>query len=87
MKKIEKIEILGPGCPKCNLLVDNVKKALQETGLAAEVVKITDINEMIARGVMFTPGLIIDGRIASQGKSLNIDQLKDILTKDTKEEK
>ena len=67
--------------------MDNVKKALQETGLAAEVVKITDINEMIARGVMFTPGLIIDGQIVSQGKTLNVEQLKDILTKDTKEEK
>ena len=84
---MKKIEILGPGCPKCNALMDNVKKVLQETGLAAEVVKITDIKEMITKGVMFTPGLIIDGRIASQGKSLNIDQLKDILTKDTKEEK
>ena len=66
---MKKIEILGIGCPKCNTLPENVKKALQETSQTAEVVKITDIKEMIAKGIMMTPGLVIDGEIVSQGRA------------------
>jgi len=81
---MEKIEILGPGCPKCNALTENVKKALQETNQTAEVVKITDIKEMIAKGIMFTPGLLIDGIVVSQGKTLNVEQIKELMTKGNK---
>jgi len=76
---MKKIEILGTGCPKCNTLTENVKKALQETNQTAEVVKITDIKDMIAKGVMFTPGLIIDGKIVSQGKTLNVERIKELI--------
>ena len=76
---MNKIEILGPGCPKCNALTGNVKKALQETNQTAEVVKITDIKDMIAKGVMFTPGLIVDGKIVSQGKALSVEQIKELI--------
>ena len=83
---MKKIEILGTGCPKCNVLTENVWKALQEINQTAEVVKITDIKEMIAKGIMFTPGLIIDGKIVSQGKALNIEQIKELMTEGNKRE-
>lgn len=76
---MKKIEILGPGCPKCNALTENVKKALQETNQTAEVVKVTDIKEMITKGIMMTPGLVIDGKIVSQGKTLNVEQVKELI--------
>jgi small redox-active disulfide protein 2 len=76
---MKKNEILGPGCPKCNALSENVKKALQEMNQAAEVVKITDIKEMIAKGVMMTPGLAIDGKIISQGNTLSVEQIKELI--------
>ena len=76
---MKRIEILGTGCPKCNALTENVKEALQKTNQTAEVVKITDIKDMIAKGVMFTPGLIIDGKIVSQGRLLNVDQIKELI--------
>ena len=79
MSTQQKIEILGTGCPKCNALTENVKKALQETNQVAEVVKITDIKDMIAKRVMFTPGLIIDGKIVSQGKTLSVEQIKELI--------
>ncbi len=72
-----KIEVLGSGCPKCNATTENVKKALAELGKTAEVVKVTDINQMIERGVMSTPALIIDGKLMAQGKIPNVGQIKD----------
>ncbi len=57
-----KIEIFGPGCPKCQTAEKLVRDVLSELKLAAEVVKVTDINEIVDRGIMFTPAIIIDGK-------------------------
>lgn len=75
------IEILGQGCPKCLTLEATVKKALAELNLSAEVVKITNINTIIEKGIMQTPGLIIDGKLALQGKVPNLEQIKQIIQK------
>jgi small redox-active disulfide protein 2 len=72
-----KIEVLGTGCPKCNTTMENVKKALAELGRTAELIKVTDINQMIERGVMSTPALIFDGKLMVQGKIPNVEQIKD----------
>jgi small redox-active disulfide protein 2 len=78
-----KIEILGPGCPKCNAAMENVKKALAELDKTAEVVKVTDINQMIEHGVMSTPALVIDGKLMVQGKLPNVDQIKQWIGKES----
>jgi small redox-active disulfide protein 2 len=71
-----KIEILGSGCPKCEMLLENVKKALKETSKEAEIVKVTDINDIISYGVMSTPAIVIDGDLKSYGKINDIDEIK-----------
>jgi len=76
-----KIEVLGPGCPKCNATFENVKKALSELGKSAEVVKVTDINTMIEKGIMQTPALIIDGKLIVQGKIATVEQIKQFINK------
>ena len=63
-----KIEVLGPGCPKCQLLEQNVRTAVEEMELDAEVTKVSDIKEIASRGVLMTPGVVIDGAVRSQGK-------------------
>lgn len=71
-----KIEIFGPGCAKCNTLEKTIIDTLTELNIAADVKKISDINEMIKRGVMFTPALFIDGIKKSEGKIPTIDEIK-----------
>jgi small redox-active disulfide protein 2 len=78
-----KIEILGPGCPKCANTEANVKKALAELNKTAEVVKVTDINVMIEKGVMQTPALIIDGKMIMQGKIPTVKQIKQLIQKES----
>ena len=56
-----KIEILGTGCAKCTTLYEKVKKALEESGKDAEVVKVEDIPSIMKYGVMSTPALVVDG--------------------------
>ncbi len=76
-----KIEVAGPGCPRCGATADNVSRALKELGLDAAVEKITDINAMIDRGVLQSPALILDGKIVIQGKIPTVEQVKQFISK------
>ena len=71
-----KIEIFGPGCTKCNSLEKLVKDVLKELNIVADIVKISNINEMVNRGIVFTPALFIDGKKKSEGKIPQIDDIK-----------
>jgi len=63
-----KIEILGTGCPKCKKLNQLAEEAINELGVSAEIIKVTDTNKMIDYGVMVTPALVIDGEVKVAGK-------------------
>ena len=63
-----KIEVLGSGCANCQKLEANARAAVGMAGVDAETVKVTDYAEIPARGVMNTPGLVIDGRVRSAGR-------------------
>jgi len=73
------IEILGTGCPKCEQLAANVKRAVEELGLTAEIIKVTDIAEIANRGVMMTPALSVDGDVKLAGKVAPVVELKALL--------
>jgi small redox-active disulfide protein 2 len=74
-----KIEIAGPGCPRCGTTAENVAKALKELALDVPVEKITDINVMIDRGVLQSPALLIDGKIIMQGRIPTVEQVKQFI--------
>ena len=71
-----KIQILGTGCPKCKMVAEVAAKAVAELGVEAEIVKVTDINDIIDFGVMMTPALAIDGDVKVAGKIPGIDDVK-----------
>ena len=74
-----KIEVLGPGCPKCETLEKNVQAAVQEMGIEAEVTKVSQIKDIAARGLLMTPALSVDGRVVSSGHLLSVHQVKKLL--------
>jgi len=63
-----KIEILGTGCLKCNLLEATAKAAAEKLGVAYEIDHIKDINEIMKRGVMMTPALSVNGKVVFTGR-------------------
>jgi small redox-active disulfide protein 2 len=65
---VKTIEVLGPGCNNCQRLEKNAREAVLMAGVEAEVVHVTDAREIVAHGIMSTPGLIIDGKIRSYGR-------------------
>jgi len=66
------IEVCGPGCPRCQATEKNVVQALKELGMElgdeAQVVEIKDVKQISARGVIMTPGVVIDGVKVSEGR-------------------
>lgn len=73
------IQILGTGCPKCRQLAENAEAAAKALGLEYELVKVTEINEIMKFGVMMTPALAVDNVVKSVGKVLPIDEIKKAL--------
>jgi small redox-active disulfide protein 2 len=74
-----KIEILGPGCPKCNALAENARNAAGKLGIDVDLVKVTDLATISGYGVMLTPAIVIDGVVKSAGKLLNETEISDLL--------
>jgi len=70
-----KIEILGTGCPKCKQLEANARKALEETGKKADVVKVTDVSKIVEYGVMSTPALVVDGNVKCYGRIADVKEI------------
>jgi small redox-active disulfide protein 2 len=62
------IEVLGHGCDNCKRLEQHAREAIVMAGVEADVVKVTDDREIMARGVLQTPGLVIDGTVMSTGR-------------------
>lgn len=74
-----KIQILGTGCPKCKQLMQHAQEAVAALGIDAEIVKVDQINEIMAFGVMMTPALAVDGSVKASGKVLSVDAIKELL--------
>jgi small redox-active disulfide protein 2 len=74
------IEILGAGCSKCEQLAANAGEALKQTGINAEVNKVSRLNEIMKYNVMVTPALVVDGDVKSSGKVLSVEQIIKIIT-------
>ncbi len=70
------IEVCGPGCPRCQATEKNVLQALKESGKEAQVVKVNDIKQISARGVMMTPAVIVDGVKAFEGRIPSPEEVK-----------
>jgi small redox-active disulfide protein 2 len=76
---MKKIQILGPGCPKCKKMAENAETAARELGIDFEMEKVIDIKAIMSFGVMMTPALVVDGKVKVSGKLPDVDEIKKIL--------
>ncbi|MBW2573953.1 MAG: TM0996/MTH895 family glutaredoxin-like protein [Deltaproteobacteria bacterium] len=75
------IKVLGPGCPKCEQTVKLVKEAVSETGVDANIEKVTDIMEIAGYGIFGTPAVVIDGDVKIVGKIPKKEDIKTWISK------
>jgi len=76
-----KIEVLGMGCPKCKKTFQNVRQAVEELGIEAEIIKVEDLDKITEYGVMMTPALVINGEVKVTGKIPGKEEIKDWIKK------
>ena len=62
------IKVCGPGCANCTKAENIVKEAVADSGIDAQVLKISDFAEMAKLGVLSTPAVIVNGQIKCVGK-------------------
>ena len=73
------IKVLGAGCARCSALEKITQKAVDELGIAADIEKTGDIDEILSYGVMRTPGLVINGKLVISGEVPSILEIKSML--------
>ena len=62
------IKVLGPGCARCQQTAEHVKEAVAESGIEANIEKVTDAMEIAGYGVFGTPAVVINGDVKCVGK-------------------
>jgi len=79
-----KIKVIGSGCPTCTKLHQWVLKLKKDGKIKADITYSKDINELIELGVMGSPALVIDGKVANVGMPQSEEKLLEIIKKSSK---
>ena len=73
---MKQIKILGSGCRNCEITANVITQAAKDAGVEIELEKVTDIAEIMAFGVMSTPGVVVDGKVVHAGGLPSPDQVR-----------
>ena len=76
-----KIQVLGSGCPTCRKLYEITEKAVSELGLGVTVEYITDVQKIVAMGLMQSPVLAVDGKPVMVGFTSDIEKIKSLIAR------
>ncbi len=76
---MRKLQILGTGCAKCKTLGEQTEKAAKALGIEYSLEKVTDIEKIMAFGVMSTPALVVDGEVKVVGRIPSVDEIKSLI--------
>jgi len=74
------IKILGPGCANCKRLHAEAEKALAQSGLEATITKVEAMEDIIAHGIVRTPGLVVDGKVVASGRIPSAAEIVTMIT-------
>jgi small redox-active disulfide protein 2 len=73
---MKKVQVLGPGCPKCQQVAAHVAEAAKAAGVQIEVEKVSKPMDIAKYGVMFTPGLAVEGEVVCAGRIPSVEEIK-----------
>ena len=77
---MKKLQVLGPGCPKCVELGKRTEEAAKAMGGDYEVEKVSDLKKIMAFGIFTTPALVVDGEVKLVGQVPSVEEIKKIIS-------
>ena len=79
MSETKQLLVMGPGCDRCTRLYALTEQALKELGVPYEINKVTDLEQIMALGVMATPALAVNGNLKVAGRVPSVEEIKNLL--------
>jgi small redox-active disulfide protein 2 len=76
---MKKLQVLGPGCPKCVELAKRTKEAAEALGGDYEVEKVSDLKQIMSFGIFITPALVVDGEVKVVGQVPSLEEIKKLI--------
>lgn len=73
------IKVLGTGCKSCDKTMGLIKEYVEKHQLDYEVIKVSDLPEIMRYKVMSTPGVVVNERVVHTGSVPDEDQLEEWL--------
>lgn len=77
---MKEIKVLGSGCKNCETTAKLIQLAAEQAGVEIALEKVTDMAEIMAYGVMSTPGVVVDGKVVHAGGLPGPDEIRKWVT-------
>jgi small redox-active disulfide protein 2 len=74
------IKVLGPGCANCKRLYAEAEKAVAQVGQPAKITKVEAMEDIMAYGILRTPGLVIDEKVVVSGRVPSAAEIATMIT-------
>lgn len=78
------IKVLGPGCKNCQTLEKELINALAELNVAADVQKVSKMDEIMQYDVMMTPALVVNDKVKVAGRVPKLEEIKKLIQEELK---
>lgn len=79
MGDVKVVEVLGPGCPRCQETYRVVRHVVESRGVECTLRKVEDLQRMVALGVLQTPAVAVDGKVVLAGRIPRADEVAKLL--------
>ena len=74
------IKVLGSGCKNCQTTANLIKIAAEQAGVEINLEKVTDMAQIMAYGIMSTPGVVVDDKVVHAGGLPGPEQIRKWIT-------